>query len=258
MATRKKPASKAVATRKTTDVANIDELLAQEAAGIQDQIGAPSSNKIRTADKVFTFPDGTVTPEPIRVVILDFVSQNKLYEGKYDPNNPIPPVCFAIGKVLKDMVPSDNSLTKQCDNCGQCPNNEFGSDGNGKACKNTRVLAVMAPDATEDDEVMTLEVSPTGLKSYDAYVATVTRLYGKPPIAVTTEVSFDENVSYSTLRFGNPEPNSNLAVHFAKREEAQVMITAEPDMSNAEAPKPARGKGSRNVRRTAARRGRAA
>ncbi len=252
MAARKKVESdsKAVANTAATDMTTIEEQLAQEMAGIQGQIGLAATNKIKTGDKVFTFPDGTVDPGPIQVVILDFITKNKLYEGKYDASNPQPPVCFSIGKTINDLTPSANSLEAQADSCSGCPMNEFGSDGNGKACKNTRVLAVMAPDAAAGDDVMTIEVSPTALKGFDAYVSTVARLYNKPPIAVVTEVSFDQNSTWPKLVFSDPQPNANLPVHFAKRAEAQEMLATEPDMSNAEAPQPKR-KTARRRRRVA-------
>lgn len=221
--------SKEIALAAEKEMANIEAMMAKEMAGIQDQIGAPSSNKIKTGDKVFTFPDGNVSPDAIEVVVLDFISRNKLYEGKYDVNNPAPPVCFSQGKVLSSMAPSEKSEEAQSDGCKGCPMNQFGSDGNGKACKNTRVLAVMPPDAKAGDDIMTLEVSPSSLKSFDAFVANVARLYNKPTIAVTVEVSFDQNVTYSKLVFDNIRPNTNLPVHFSRRAEGLEIISVEPN-----------------------------
>jgi hypothetical protein len=57
-------------------------------------------------------------------------------------------------------------------------------------------------------------------------------------VAVVTTVSFDDNVTYASLRFGNPQPNEQLAVHFARQEEAKTLLNQEPDVSNYEAPKP--------------------
>ena len=236
MAARKKPGT-TVAKRGNTSMANVNEQLAAEAGAIAEQIGRPAGNKIKTADKQFQFPDGTVDAGPIRVVILDFVSRNDLYEGKWDPKNPNPPSCFAMGKVLKDMTPDPESPKIQSDNCAGCPNNAFGSNGDGKACKNTRLLAVIPEDAKSEEEIMTISVSPTALKAFDAYVSTIARLFQTPPIGVSTEIGFHPERYYSSLMFGNPEPNKSVAEHLSLREAAQSILYAKPDLTQAETTK---------------------
>ena len=247
--------SKAVATRKNSAVSNIKDQLAQEVAGIQDSIGSASGNRIKTSDKMFTFPDGTTDQGPISLVVVDFVSYNALYEGKYDAKNPQPPICFAIGKSIKDMAPSPNAPEPQASSCAECPMNQFGSDGDGKACKNARRLAVLGPDDVDPEaDLMTLDVSPTALKRFDGYVSTVARLHEVPPIGVVTDVGFDPNSTYSSLTFGNPAPNENLEAHFARRAEAEALLTTEPDVSSASTP----AKPARTRKKAAPRRGRAA
>lgn len=241
--------SKAVAVASTSNKlpVNVQEQLAQEAASIQSQIGAPSTNAISTKEKVFTLPDGTVLEGPIDLVILDFNSQNKFYEGKYDPKNPTPPACWALGKSPKGMTPSQNATDPQHTDCDSCPMNQFGSDGDGKACKNTRVLAVLPVDAEPDDEIMTLSVPPTAIKGFDAYVAQVAKMFNTPPIGVVTTIGFHPEKSYPSLIFGKPQANPNLTTHFARRAECEVLLNAEPDVSGVEAApaKKTTGRGSR-------------
>jgi hypothetical protein len=236
-----------------TALAEIQKELALEAANIAQQISSlGGGNKIKTKDKVFTFPDGTTSPGPLDVVIVDFVSRNNFYEGRYDPNNPAGPICFAIGKNVKDMAPSPNAPEPQADDCASCPMNQFGSDGNGKACKNTRLMAVLAPDSTDPQaELMTLEASPTALKNFDAYVATVAAMHGVPPVGVITSVAFHPEKTYPTLVFGNPRRNENVNLHFGRRAEAGVLLSREPDASaTPEPPKKAAVKrGTRTARR---------
>lgn len=251
MAARKKTA---VAKRGSTDVANIQAQMAQEVAGITDQINQGGGSKIKTTDKQFTFPDGTVEDGPIQVVIVDFVSTNSLYEGAYDPNNPEPPICFAVGKNIKEMKPSANSPEPQAESCAECPMNQFGSDGNGKACKNRRRLALLGPDdVSAEDELMIIEVSPTGLKRFDGYVGTVAKMHQIPPIGVVTEVGFNPDLSYPTLTFSFDALNENIGEHFERRSEAEMLLMAEPDFSGAAAEaKPAKRGRSRSRRRGAA------
>lgn len=234
----------AVAVKKATGGALVDikAQMAADLAGLANRVAPAGGDKIQLKNKKFKMPDGSEA-DTIRVVIVDFVATNNFYEGAYDKDNISPPACFAIGQVVANMVPSDNSPVKQSDACGTCPMNQFGSAGNGKACKNMRRLAVLPPDADTDTPLAILDVSPTGLKSFDGYVRSVASKFNMTPIGVTTEISFDPNVDYGSLRFGEPEPNENLNEHWGRRAEALERLTQEPDVSGyAEAP-PARGRG---------------
>jgi hypothetical protein len=233
----------AVAVKKVSanNIVDIRALLAKETESLGERVGAPGGDSIRvTQDKNFEMPDGTTLTELKGVVIVDFVSTNKFYEGAYDPKNISPPACFAIGTNPSQMVASDNSPVKQADTCAVCPMNQFGSSGNGKACKNSRVLALLPADADEDTPLMILGVSPTALKAFDAFVTSIVRSFQLPPVGVMVDITFDPNSSYASLRFGNPQPNTNLANHFARKDEAQKRLATEPDVSQYEAPAPAR------------------
>ncbi len=232
-------ASTSVAVRKPAAgaVVSIQEALKAQAAGMGDRIAPPAGAGIRiTQDKNFLLPDGTKTPGPLELVVVDFVSRNTFYEGSYDPKNIVPPACFAIGTNPKDMTPSANSPNRQSTSCQGCPMNEFGSDGEGKACKNGRLLAVLPPDADADTPLWTLSVSPTALRNYDGYVQSVVRAFGAPPVATVVTVGFDETVTYAKLTFGNPVPNPNVATHFARQAEARDLLMVEPDVSGYAAP----------------------
>ena len=243
MARPRKNPSTEVATRGNTAVANVDEQLAAEAAAIAENIQVGTGNAISIKDKAFTFPSGESTNEPIEAVIVDYTFRNQFYEGKYDPKNPSPPVCWAIGKLESKLTPSSKVTNPEStDTCASCPNNQFGSDGDGKACKNQLVLAVVAPDAGPDDPVMTISVPPTSLKPAKAYIATVAKLFGASPVKVVTEISMDPTPSYSKLMFKTVGPNDNYAAHFGRRAEAELALSAEPEPTEAPAkPKPRRG-----------------
>ena len=234
----KKPAttpttSTAVAVKKTgTNLVSVKDQLADQLAALAGKTAPVSGNAIRiTQDKQFRLPDGTSTPGPLQLVVVDFVSKNMFYEGVYDPNATVPPACFAIASSPLNMVPSDNAPVKQAASCSVCSMNQFGSAGNGKACKNGRVLAVLPPDADDQSPIWTLAVSPTALKAWDGYVNSVVRTFSAPPVGVITEVSFDPGSTYPSLRFGNPVLNENVAEHLSRVEEANALIAVEPDVS---------------------------
>lgn len=244
-----------MANSQSKELANLNEQLAAEAASIADSIGKPSTNVIKTRDKVFTLPDGQILQAPLRAVVIDFISKNMFYEDAYREGEVQAPVCFSINKIVSEMAPSENATDPQADACNGCPMNEFGSDGAGKACKNTRLLAVTLPD-TDSDEIFTISVSPTAIKAFDAYVGSVAKMFKAPPVRVITEIMFHPEKTYPSLMFGNPEPNENFAEDFSRREEAELLLTVEPDAApEEEAPQPkSRVKKKRVVKKKAARR----
>lgn len=234
----------AVAIKAGSNVVDIQAMLKAQAAAMSERTAPASGNYIRvTQDKQFMLPDGTKTPGPLELVIVDFSSKNSFYEGAYDPKAITPPACFAIGPNPLKMVPSDNAPLKQAVSCQGCPMNEFGSAGTGKACKNSRVLAVLPPDADADTPLWLLATSPTANKGFDGFVNSVARVFQTPPIGVVATVGFDTNETYAKLVFSDPKPNENIAAHFSRQEEAREMLAVEPDVSSFVKEKPAaRGK----------------
>jgi hypothetical protein len=223
----------------STAVVNYQELMAKQVAEIQNKLGAPGGDRITVSqDKKFKFPDGRVSSDPFRAVIVEFASGNFFWPQAFNQKNIVPPDCFALGADPKDMWPSDNSPKMQCkDGCNACPNNQFGSDGDGKACKNMRLLALLPPDADADTPFSVLHVSPTALRPFDGYIAKLAGSFGKPAAAFVTEIGFDPKLDYASLRFGNPEPvdDDKLGVFLGRQEEAMKRLLTEPDLSSYEA-----------------------
>lgn len=132
------------------------------------------------------------------VVIVAHTTEYALYEGKYDPNNPQPPVCYAFGKDEESMVPHEKAAKPQAENCATCPMNAWGSDpegGKGKACKNTRRLALLPadcvnnPDGIADAEEIYVKLPVMSIKNWAMYVNNVAAQYKRPPFGVITTIS---------------------------------------------------------------------
>ena len=232
--------STAVAVKKPSSgaVVSIQDALRAQAAAVSERTAPSTGINIRTAGKQFSFPDGTKSPGPVDLVIVDFVSRNDFYEGAFDKDAIVPPACFAIGANPLKLVASDNSPAKQADTCAECPMNQFGSKGKGKACSNTRLLAVLPADAKEGTPLSILKVSPTGTKSFDGFVKETARAFQVPPVGVVVTVSFDENEDYPKLVFGDAVPNELVGEHFSRQDEAKELLSQEPDVSGYESPKP--------------------
>lgn len=220
---------------KSKALTSAQEEMEKSLANVKNRIGAPSGNNIKTKGKKFTLPNGSVTDGPIQVVVVDWVSANLYWAKKFDPQKPAPPVCFAIGDDPRQLVPSANSTDKQAKECNDCAHNEFDSGDNGaKACKNTRNLAILeASEDASDPEApfYTISVSPSALKNFDGYVSSLAAK-GYLPVQVVTELSFDPNKDHPCLTFRSLQPNDDVELHWVRREEAQAILTAEPDTSS--------------------------
>lgn len=236
----------AVAKAKSNLPVNISAEMAAEVDALRDRLTAPSGDKVSLKGKQFKLPNGD-TSDLLSGIIVDFVYFNAYYEGAYDENNIVPPDCFSLCPDPTGAVPSDNSPSKQHDNCGACWANQFKSFGKGKACRNSVRMIVLPPDATEDTPLMVVDVSPTALKSFSAYVSSVARAFQRPPYGVITDLTFEESLAFPSLRFGNPQAihGDLLAIVRARREEARARLLVEPDVTAAAAapaPTPPKGR----------------
>lgn len=174
-------------------ISDIQARIAAEAETVQETVGRTTGNSIKVDQRngTFSIPGLGDAESPMDLVIVDYVTQNSYYDSVYNANDPKPPLCFAIGKKLNELKPSPNSPEPQADNCATCPMNEFGTaqNGVGKACKNSRILAVLPPDSAEGEDLMRLAVSPSGIKSFDKYVNGLSSRDKTIPITRVTEVS---------------------------------------------------------------------
>jgi hypothetical protein len=230
-----------MATRAKSNLpVNYAEQLAKEAAEISKRIAAPSGDRIRfNSNRSLVTPDGN-EGEELEVVIVDFVSSNLYYDGPYDRDNPQPPACFAIGAEPSMLFPSPNSPSPQASGCAACPNNQFGSAGKGKACKNTRLIAVMPVSLDgEESPIWIMSVPPTSMKSFDAYVQSLASKHKTIPLGVVTRISLDQGVQFAAPRFSvvRPLKAEEFETYMSRREEASSRLNTEPDVSQYSAPK---------------------
>lgn len=235
-----KAPAKQIAVRKTgTDLATIDAELANEVANIKDAISQGSGNKMKVeVVGDFVTPDGMNLGNEIQVVVVDFVSHNKFYTTAYDPQNPTPPDCYAMGRKINEMAPEPDSPNIQNADCRTCPLNQFssGQNGRGKACKNSRALAVLVvdpenPDAHNEPDapIYLLEIPPTGLRSFDGAVGHIARALNGPPVKAILTVTAKNAGTYALITFLDPVPNPDYAAHAARRPEVQDLLFRKPD-----------------------------
>ena len=160
------------------ELANIQAEMAAQAAELQESLVVESSN-ISNAGKQFTMPDGTNMGNSMEVVILGHIRAHELYpDTVYNANKPEAPICYSRNYLKDASVPHKNVEKPECDNCEDCPNNEWGSKGQGKACSETYRVAVIVPKHNQTVP-MTLKIAPTGMKGFDSSISGIQKAFGQ-------------------------------------------------------------------------------
>lgn len=259
-----------VARKKSTGkaVANWDEQLAQQAevaAGMEESTASGQFFSLKGG--VLSFNDAPLPDNQVAVVIVDHVLENVFYEGAYDPDDPSGPTCFAFGRADGDMVPHQKVIDADqfcADNCSSCENNEWGSadTGRGKACRNTRRLALIPAGNFNDktgefepfeDEahyesaaIAFMKLPVTSVKGYAAFVKQVASALKRPPHGIYTKIKVVPDASSQFKATFEPigqVPNEVLGAIMKRHEEAVDIIEFPYELdSEREEQKPARCK----------------
>lgn len=142
------------------------------------------------------YQGAVIKNDTLRAVVMCSLNENQYYIGRYDPESPSAPICYAFARAeeLDTMAPNPAEVTKpQAESCAECPNNVWGSAdvGRGKACKEVRRIALITEDGAKNPaeaEVAFLKASVTNLKHWAGYVRQCADIHHKPPFAFLTEI----------------------------------------------------------------------
>lgn len=174
-------------------VVNYEEILAGLAKK-QAATAKPPVSTIGTRSGVLTYNGDMVPGNKLSCIIIASTHANKLYDGPYDPNNLKNPDCYAYSEDGKNMKPHPSVVKPIHDNCDECPYNQWGSaeQGKGKKCKNVQHIGLIpsdtAPEDVETAELALLSLPVTSGKNFDKYVNKLTTLFGRPTLAMVTEI----------------------------------------------------------------------
>lgn len=121
------------------------------------------------------------------------------YASGYVEGSVDKPTCYSND----GLAPAADAAEPQAKKCAVCPHNAWGSKvtesgTKGKACADSRRLAVAALDAVGDP--MLLRVPAASLKNLDEY-GKMLATRKAPSFAVVTKVSFDYTVAHPLLKF---------------------------------------------------------
>lgn len=272
MATKKQPASKSTALVKW------DEELAKQAevaAGMEANTGGGQFFSLKSG--ILSWQDAPLPNNQMAVVILDSILENVFYEGKYDPDTPQGPTCFAFGREEKTLAPhtivieAGNAQCGASGLCDGCEMNEWGSSdvGRGKACRNTRRLA-MIPAGTfnqagkfeliDDEEhfastaIGFMKLPVTSVKGYASFVKQVAGALRRPPFGIVTKVKVIPDPKSQFKVVFEPImnlPDELMGAIMQRHEEAKSTIDF-PYQPNDEEQAPPPKRGSRTAQKPAA------
>ena len=215
-------------TPPVTAITKWDEELAKEAAiaaGMEQS--ATGGNFFKTKSGVLTFGDMPLKDNQVGAIVVDHILENVLYIGKYDPDNPTSPECFAFGRDEAKLAPHPNVVAAKqnplmdpekpegprATTCAECPMNKWGSadTGKGKACKNTRRLALISAGTfngekfelvSGKDQEEYFKTTPIGylkpmvtsVKAFATYVTQAAGAMGRPPHGLVTKIKLEPDV----------------------------------------------------------------
>ena len=147
---------------------------------------------------VLTYRDEPIAGNSLDVVIIASPVERLYYTQRYDPTNPAPPVCYAVGPTLTGLKPNPTSPEPQSEFCANCPKDQWGSaanGGKGKACAEKRRLLITTADsigsveAVKMAEVAALRTPVTSVRGFATYLQTVASATKRPLSAVVTNIS---------------------------------------------------------------------
>jgi len=184
-----KPAGKAVISWEEKLAAMAAETATQERVG---------SNVISLKSGIMSFMGVPVKDNNLDVIVLGSSVEHSYYDVKYDPDNIVSPVCFAVGSPQDDMAPHPSvpEENRQSDRCATCPKHAFKSadNGRGRACSVRRRLVIMPADQLKNEDMLNAEVGmlkvpPTSVDNWKKYVNRINALHHRPPFGLVTNVS---------------------------------------------------------------------
>ena len=177
---------------------------------------------ISTKGGIMMVGDRKVTGNKLDAVILDFAYVNAYYDKAYNPKELSSPKCFALDRVKDKLAPHKDAEEAQSELCATCPNNEWGSKGdggNGKACGNKlRVSLIPASDLGKniaDADIVYLMLPPTSVKGFGAFYKEECCDEEGDPVkptymfTTTVELQPDANTQFKIL-FSRPD-NTNVS-----------------------------------------------
>lgn len=186
-------ANELAATNNKFDLVTLEGAIAEAIAEEMDGLGSVPFDRVKIPSGgglAFELPsedgeDAEVAKELVGV-ILHHHPVNAFWREKFAGGNEQPDCSSMDGKVGIDRE------TGECKNCSACQYNQFGSDGNGKACKNVHRIYMLR----EGNPVpLILSLPPTSLKHMRDYISKRILLKGMRCYHAVTKITLKKEKS---------------------------------------------------------------
>lgn len=169
----------------------------------------PSGGFISFKSGRLSIGDVMMPNDKIEVVVVDYLFHNKFYNVPYNAKNPVPPACYAYARDEESLQPYAGRVIAgdgpgipgcedpQSDFCSTCPQNEWGSAGNGsrgKACTNSRRIWLLPADVAQSvdkaqrTDYLQCDLPPTSVKNFQRFVNEAAQA-GMAPFQMVVELS---------------------------------------------------------------------
>lgn len=177
----------------SNEIVNYEERLAAMAQAAQAS-ERPSAGQISVRAGQLTYNGQPVAGNQLDAIVIASTHANLYYEGVFDPDVQTNPVCYAYSPDGKTMVPHPSASKPQHTDCATCPHNQWGSAdrGKGKACKNSRHLALIPASTTPENvlssEQAVLKLPVMSVQNWATYVDKCATMYQRPPLGLITQI----------------------------------------------------------------------
>ena len=245
--------------KKSTGLIPWDEQLAKEAEAAAAAEAKGGASYVSLRGGILTYQGAAMPGNQMAVIVVDHIFENVFYEGKFDPQNPIPPTCFAFARTGEELAPHESVVAAgqgQAETCQGCPHNEFGSadTGKGKACRNSRRLALLPAGMLDaqgrftadienlgEAELALMKLPVTSIKGWAGYVQQLAATLRRPPHGMITKIKVvpDQKTQFRVIFEAlEPVPNEVMEAVMAKRTEAQTIVEQPYSLEAKEQPAP--------------------
>jgi len=207
MATKKKASKKKTLAKKSTGKGLVVSW--QQALADNAQKGKSPKEKALTGDYI-SIKGGRFSLGGVKIglegkgfeldcVVIAWIFEKAYYDTDYVEGETSAPACAALSYDEDELIPFEDAPAVQCDNCADCWANEWESGtGKGKACADRRRLALIVAGKNDEMELKLLNIPPTSLKNWKAYINDLDNM-GIHPMQAACNISFDEDYTGSGL-----------------------------------------------------------
>lgn len=267
------------------EIVNYDELYARRAQQATQGEQLRAGTFLSTRGGILSLGEEQMPGNQVCVIILDWVRENTLYAERFNPDSPMPPICYAFARgpaEEEEMGPHPSMqadlkyFEPQAVECKTCLHNQWGSadKGRGKACQNRRRLTMIPagiftpkrgsrdmdldifddPKHFETADPAFMKLPVTSVENWGKFVNQVGQMLNRSPDGVITRIFVEPHPKYQyVVNFELLEkvPDELVQIVMRRADLAQQANIEGYMPPREEAAAPAQGGGSlRNMRRS--------